>query len=64
MLELQCRLLIAECAAKDAVPSAAVTLDHIASLADKALNYAVEPGALQPDQCDLLSRQTFEVCCC
>ena len=50
MLELQCRLLIIEGAAKDAVPSAAVPLDHIASLADKALDYAVESVALQPDQ--------------
>ena len=55
MLELQCRLLIIEGAAKDAVPSAAVPLDHIASLADKALDYAVEPAALQSDQ--------FEVSC-
>ena len=57
MLELQCRLLIIECAAEDAVSSAAVPFDHIASLAYKALHYAVEPGALQPDQCDLQRKQ-------
>ena len=56
MLELQSRLLIIEGAPKDAVSSAAIPFDHITSLAGKAFDYAVELGALQPDQCDLQCR--------